>query len=60
MRGFKNFKDSDARCPSINFLFYRLHYVIHKIHEYSVVSINITYVTGNQQQHTVRNCQDNN
>ena len=22
MRGFKNFKGSDARCPSIHFLFY--------------------------------------
>ena len=24
MRGFKNFKGSDARCPSIHFLFYDL------------------------------------
>ena len=24
MRGFKNFKGSDARCPSIHFLFYGL------------------------------------
>ena len=24
MRGFKNFKGSDARCPSIHFLFYAL------------------------------------
>ena len=24
MRGFKNFKGSDARCPSIHFLFYAI------------------------------------
>ena len=28
MRGFKNFKGSDARCPSIHFLFY-VHGVCH-------------------------------
>ena len=28
MRGFKNFKGSDARCPSINFLFYGMDYQV--------------------------------
>ena len=28
MRGFKNFKGSDARCPSIHFLFYAIDYAL--------------------------------
>ena len=31
MRGFKNFKGSDARCPSIHFLFYGSALLFHAI-----------------------------
>ena len=46
MRGFKNFKGSDARCPSIHFLFYAASTEIYdidniKIQFRSTVKINI-------------------
>ena len=43
MRGFKNFKGSDARCPSIHFLFYgKVANLLFSIHKHTVGEQGIT------------------
>ena len=47
MRGFKNFKGSDARCPSIHFLFYAFvpQRFVDEIFQFEFFVLSANYVT---------------